>query len=303
VEAHHALWPTLSAMGQPTAAVVHMERGLALYDRDRHASQTFLYGGHDPGACCRYHLGITYWLLGRPDQALRAARDALRLAGELNHPLTVTIATWFGAWVQYQRGEREAVAAHVARLRTLIAEFGFATWSDLAIVLSPASSGERPTAEVVADVHRQLMALRSVPPWRKLFSLSVLAALCVDAGQPDKGREALAAIAEKDRSTFCSPEVHRIEGELLLQSPTRASDEAQRCFEKALRLSRERGEKSLELRAAMSLARLWERQGKRDDARRLLTEVYGWFTEGFATADLRTAKQMLEDLSEGPALN
>jgi tetratricopeptide (TPR) repeat protein len=88
LEAHHALWATLSAMGEPAAAVPHTQRGIALYDRDRDATQMFVYGGHDSGVCCRHTLGLNRWLLGYPDQALQAMRDALRLSDELQHPMT-----------------------------------------------------------------------------------------------------------------------------------------------------------------------------------------------------------------------
>jgi predicted ATPase len=107
VEAHHALWPALSSMGQATASVFHAERGLALYNRERHAAQAFLYGGHDPGVCCRYHLALGRWLLGYPDRSLDVLRDAAHLAEELRHPLTTMITLWFSTWVYYQRGRKQ----------------------------------------------------------------------------------------------------------------------------------------------------------------------------------------------------
>ena len=141
LEAHHALWPTLSAMGQPAAAAVHMEQGVALYDRAQHASQTFLYGGHDPGACCRSHLALTRWLLGQPDRALGPLQDALRLAEELQHPLTIVNSLGFAAWTHHQRGDREATAATSERLLALANEHGFSGWIDVAFILLPMSRG------------------------------------------------------------------------------------------------------------------------------------------------------------------
>ena len=124
VEAHHALWPTLLAMGQAAEAVPHMERGIALYQREHHAGQAFLYAGHDPGACCRYQLGAARWLLGYPDRAAAAVRDALRLAEDLKHPTTVTTTLWFVAWVQYQRGEHAMAADTTARQLALAEAHG-----------------------------------------------------------------------------------------------------------------------------------------------------------------------------------
>jgi predicted ATPase len=124
----------------------------------------------------------------------------------------------------------------------------------------------------------------------------VLAELYANAGLAGEGRRVLAAIDEEDRGAFYAPEVHRIEGELSLRRTAPAPDDAERCFRTAIDLARRRGEKSLELRAATSLARLWQRQGRRDDAGRLLAGTYGWFTEGFDTADLKEAKALLDEL-------
>ena len=117
LEAHHALWATLSAMGEPAATVPHTQRGIALYDRDRDATQMFVYGGHDSGVCCRHTLGLNRWLLGYPDQALLAMRDASRLSDELQHPMTSVITLWYTAWLHYQRGDWEGaeIAERLAR--------------------------------------------------------------------------------------------------------------------------------------------------------------------------------------------
>jgi predicted ATPase len=130
-----------------------------------------------------------------------------------------------------------------------------------------------------------------------VFCLCLLAEQYADAGYAEEGRQVLASITEEDRGAFYAPEVYRIEGELLLRRSEPATDEAERRFHTAIDLARRRAERSLELRAATSLARLWQQQGKRDNARRLLADVYGWFSEGFGTADLRAAKQALQELS------
>ncbi len=296
IEAHHALWPTLSAMGRPAEAFFHAERGFALYNRDRHATQAFLYGNHDPGVCCRYHLALTSWLLGYPDRALNASHDALRLADELKHPYTMANALWFGSVVQYLRGDRESAAATADRAVALTREHAIVAWVDVNLVLSHVRPGERPDAETVAELRRRLLSWTGGAPWRQVVCLCVLAQLYAEAGLIEEALDALAAIPEEHRDAFYAPEIQRIEGELLLQRSA-SLDDAERRFRRAIDLARGRAEKSLELRAATSLARLWQGQGKREDAQQLLAAVYGWFTEGFETADLRAARTLLAELS------
>jgi tetratricopeptide (TPR) repeat protein len=296
LEAHHSLWPTLVAMGRPLQALVHAEQGLALYDRERHAAQTFLYGGHDPGACCRYHLGMTHWLLGYPDRALLDLQDAWRLAEELKHPLTTVIALWFTAWVHCQRGERELAVANLDRLVSLGRPHAFSHWIDTADALANAMKRERRSVGAVAELHRQLSSGHPTA-WRMVACICALAELCVDSGYAEEGLQVVGSIPEVHRSAFAAPEILRIEGELLLKREQPALGEAKRRFHEAIELARGRGEKSLELRAATSLARLLDRQGRREEAHAALAGVYGWFTEGFDTADLKAAKALLQELS------
>jgi tetratricopeptide (TPR) repeat protein len=293
VEAHHAVWPTLIAMGEAAKAVPYMERGIALYQREHHAGQAFLYAGHDPGACCRYQLGAARWLLGYPDRGAAAARDALRLAEDLKHPMTVTTTLWFVSWVQYQRGEHELAAETAAQQLALAEAHGFGHWIDSAVVIPPAARKVPLGGEALDDLYRQLMAIRSAA-WRRVFCLSVLAEICMESGDFTRARKVIGSVRDEDRHAFCAPEIHRVEGEILLREGTVA--EAERRLHIAAELARQRTEKSLELRATLSLARLWRQQGKHAEARRRLDEVYGWFTEGFDTADLRAARALLEEL-------
>ena len=129
-----------------------------------------------------------------------------------------------------------------------------------------------------------------------MFCLCLLAGLYADTGRAEEGLRVLATIAEEDRGAFYAPEMHRVEGELLLRRSAPATNEAERCFRRAIELARERAEKSLELRAATSLARLLAARGRCADARNILAPIYGWFTEGFDTADLRAANALLAEL-------
>jgi class 3 adenylate cyclase/tetratricopeptide (TPR) repeat protein len=295
LEAHHSLWATTSAMGQPADSITHAELGIALYDRDRHASQTFLYGGHDPGTCCRWHLAMNRWLLGYPDQALAATRDAFRLAEQLGHPMSTAITLWTMAWVHYQRGEREAAAETAEQLQPLAESYGFKGWLQPGIIMPHTRPTVRLDAVALAETRQRLLDARSAA-WRHIFCMCVFAEVCIDVGHPEEGLRALETLEAADRNAFCGPEVFRIEGELLLRSAGVGSEGAEARFRTAIELAGRRAEKSLELRAATSLARLWRRQGKKKEAQRLLADVYGWFTEGQETRDLIAAKALLEEL-------
>jgi adenylate cyclase len=290
------MWATLSGSGRPTAAIEHSESGIALYDRKRHARQALLYGGHDAGACCRWHLAANCWLLGDYSRSMNALAEALRLSEELKHPLTTVIALWFAGWVHYQRGDRAATKAVVERALTLVAEYAIAGWSDTAILL-PWASGARPSRRELAELHDQLSRATSTS-WRRVFSRCVLVQLYLAAGYFDEGLAVLGeGISAADRAAFYGPEVHRLEGELRAKIAPSDPDNAEACFRRALDLAAGRGEKSLALRAATSFVQLWRSQGRHGEARMLLTPVYGSFSEGFDLPDLKHAKVLLDELA------
>jgi len=275
--------------------VPHAEQGILLYDRERHASHTYLYGGHDAGTCCRYHLALNRWLLGYPDQALTLIRDAQGLAEQLGHPMSSAITMWNMAWIHYQRGERDVAADIAERLGALANSHGFRAWLEQGIVMPHTRPPVRIDAVALSEIHQQLGRVRSAR-WRHISILCVFAELCLDSGHLEEGLRALDTIDAANRDAFYASEVYRIEGELLLGLEHASAQTAEERFRTALALARARTEKSLELRAAMSLARLWRKQGKSEDAIRLLSDTYGWFTEGFATRDLVTASALLNEL-------
>jgi predicted ATPase len=132
------------------------------------------------------------------------------------------------------------------------------------------------------------------------YHLALLAEASTQVGQTAAGLEALAealATVAQSAARWWEAELHRLRGELLLQSAVAQAGEAEACVQQALAVARRQQAKSLELRAAMSLARLWQRQGKRNKARELLAPIYGWFTEGFDTADLQEAAALLDEWS------
>jgi class 3 adenylate cyclase/tetratricopeptide (TPR) repeat protein len=299
LEAHHALWATLSAMGHAAGAMVHMERGIALYNRELHASQASLYGGHDPGACCRYHLAVNLWLLGYSDQSLRAVLDVLRLTEELKHPATRVIALWYVAWVYYQRGDQSAMRASLEQLLALAAEHGISALTGAAIFLLniDACCGK----QELAELHGRLQATWGSSNWHRVFCLCVLAERYKEGGHVEDGLAVLASISPQDRGAIYAPEILRLEGELRRCLPSPDTEQIEHCIHAALILARQRAEKSLELRAAMSLSCFWRDQGRRAEARELLKPIHDWFTEGVDLRDLKNARALLDELARAPA--
>jgi class 3 adenylate cyclase/predicted ATPase len=303
LEAHHCLWATLTGKGDPGTAQTHLQAGLALYDRELHQGLALLYGGHDPGVCCRCFLSWTRWELGHPDQARESVQDALRLAAERSQAVTSAIAHSFATFVHYHRGEREVAAGHVDAMVQITQEHGLAAWADQARVLQSVlrvARGESPVEAVVRAKRLSLPTTLRLATWRASISLGLLADAYHEAGHPERGLEALAEaweIAGGEPVGFYAPELHRLRGELRLARDAGAAPEAEACFRRALDLARGRQARSFELRAAMSLARLGARRARSAGARGLLAECYGTFNEGFDTADLREARALLDNLS------
>lgn len=303
LEAHHAGWGNLSILGELTSAWFHLEQGFAIYDQQKHKHHAFLYGGHDPGVCCGYHAAEVLWLLGYPDHALRRSTDSLALARELSHPSTMSFALSWAAWFHQYRGERRAVRARVEEGMTLATDQGFSSrrvqapflqgW--LLVEEGHEQAGITEMAKILAADRTREVSGRWIAQY---------AALLADAYRKS-GRtiEGLKVVTEEQSrvqisgARFYQAEVHRIKGELLLTQDTPDEHQAEACFQDALKIARRQSAKSLELRGAMSMSRLWQRQGKKAEAQNLLAEVYGWFTEGFDTADLKQAKLLLEELA------
>ncbi|TMA94135.1 MAG: zinc-ribbon domain-containing protein [Deltaproteobacteria bacterium] len=301
LQAHHELWANLSAVGELLAARTHLEEGFTLYDRHKHRDHAFLYGGHDPGACCGYHAAQVFWLLGYPDQALRRTRDALALARDLCHPATVVHTLFFAAWFHQYLGERQAVQDRIEEGMSLSTEQGFSRWLGEATFLRGWLLAEEGRQEIGIE---QMLKVVTDARGRKgtgRFDAHCAALLAESYGKTGQTSEGLnvvkdaIAITQQTQSRCYEAELQRIKGELLLRQSDQ--QQAETCFQHAIQVTRGQSARSLELRAAMSLSRLWQKQGKKDDARKLLAEIYGWFTEGFDTADLKQAKLLLEELA------
>ena len=264
--------------------------------------------GRTPG--CRAYAGVTLWYLGYPDQALQRSREALTLARELGHPVSLASALLFAAWVHHFRGEGPLIQERAEAAIALAAEQGltallahgtiFQGWA-LAQRSAVPGTGRGCREEGIAQIRQGLAAWRATGAQvLRLYGLALLAEASVQAGQREAGLALLAealVVANDTGERRWDAELHRLRGELLLTPSAAHAEEAESCFGQALDIARRQQAKSWELRAAMSLSRLWQRQGKRAEAHELLAPVYGWFTEGFDTADLQEAKALLEALA------
>jgi len=301
VAAHRALGTTLSFLGAPASAHTHLAQGIALYDPQHHHAATVLYG-EDAGVICHSIGGWTLWCLGYPDQGLARNDEAVTLAQQSANPFSLTYALSVAAWFHRLRREGRATQECAEAALSLATEYGFSYWRAMGSLLygwALAHWGQ--AGEGLEQMHQGLIAFRATgAELHGPYCLALLAEVYGIMGQPEAGLTMLAealALAETTGDRWYDPELHRLKGVLLLQQSADNHAEAQACFQQALDVARSQQAKSLELRVATSLGRLWQQQGKRAEARQLLTEVYGWFTEGFDTPDLREAKALLDELA------
>jgi len=285
---------------------------MALYDPQQHRTLVFLYGGEDPGVACGLLVAWTLWLLGYPDQARKRSYETLALAQYVAHPSTVTTALIGVSWVHQFRQDVQAAREQAEAVMALSTEQGFPEWLAWGtIVRGWALAKQGHVGEGIAQIHHGIAAHRATGAGlgRPHF-LASLAEAYGQAGQTEEGLNVLVeALAEVDKSGqyLYEAELYRLKGQLTLQkfqvsgstfqvSPN-PQTEAEAYFHQAIEIARQQRAKSLELRAVMSLARLWMQQDKKDHVRQMLAEIYGWFTEGFDTVDLQEAKALLDVLT------
>src|SRR5262249_30870740 len=282
------------------AARPHLEQGLRLYEPQRHRFHAAHYTEHDPGVCCHFMSAQSLWLLGYPDQAVASSQAALDLAQQIAHPFSLALALFYAAILHHYRREAPLTQARAEAMMTLAIEQDFPRQLERGrLIRGWALAARGHGEEGIAQIRQALATYPTGSTRDRLYYLALLAEACAEVGQTAEGLEALAeppAMLAKSGGHCCEAELYRLRGELLLQCSMAPQGEAEACFQQALDVARRQQAKSLELRAAMSLARLWQQQGKRQEAYALLAPIYGWFTEGFDTADLQEAKVLLEEL-------
>jgi predicted ATPase len=301
LEARHALGPSYLWGGEWAAALAHLEQGIALYDPQQHRSYATLYAGHDPGVCCLCHAAWCQWMLGYPDQALKTGRQAIELARQLSDPPGLARAHFLiGQFHQFRRDGAETLQ-HGEEVERLAAEQGLPSFSAGGSILRGWALAEQGRAEDgLAQILQGLAAWSTSKPTSLIQFLAMLAEVCGNVGKVEEGLAALAEAAQRGKdqgAPYYEPEIHRLKGELLLTRAPKSPTDAESCFRQAITSARRQKSRSLELRAVLSLSRLYCQQGKTDEAHQMLAEIYGWFTEGFDTVDLREAKALLQEAS------
>jgi predicted ATPase len=257
-----------------------------------------LYGGHDPGVCARSIGGFTNWLIGYPDQALASAADALALAERLGHPFTLG-TTLLQATVFHQLRREPGMALQRAHAAEIVAtEQRLGLHIDFRVLRGGALAAQGAGAEAVAII-REGLSERNRPGAKlyRPFCMALFGEALEGAGKHDSALAALSealALAQETGERWWEAEIHRLIGVSLLSQNCLTESEA--SFQRSIRIAQAQQAKSLELRAARDLARLWGEQGRYAEARDLLAPVHGWFTEGFDTADLKQAKALLDEL-------
>jgi predicted ATPase len=241
-------------------------------------------------------------MLGYPAQALREKEEAFTLARELAHPYSQAWALVFGAWFDHFRREERAIPELAEAILTLSREQGFAqlySWGTMWQGWSLVVQGQ--AEEGIANLHQCLAAF--LQQNLQLLRPSVLGLLAESYGRAGPAEDGLTILDEalclvqRTGERHGEADLYRLKGELLLALPAAHQAEADACFRQAIAIARSQGAKSWELRAVLSLSRLYHQQGKPEEARPMLAEIYGWFKEGFDTADLQEARALLEAIS------
>jgi predicted ATPase len=296
---HRLVGMALAHTGALAEALSHYDRAIAFYDPMEHRVLAAHFGQDQRVALLSYRSWLK-WLLGYPEAGLTDVEQALKDARESNQIGTLMYALFNTVFALSMCGRYEKALAQLDELASLATEQDAVLWKSVVRIGRGslfAQMGE--AADAVQMTPRGLSAWQATGstcflPWL----LSHLAKSYGELGQIDEAwhhvREAMTAVAAS-KETWFEPEAHRIAGEIAVKEWSVLKAEA--SFNHALSLARGQQAKSWELRAAMSMARLWRDQGKRDEASDLLAPVYGWFTEGFDTLDLKEAKVLLDELS------
>jgi predicted ATPase len=306
VAAHHVLGSTYWNLAELGPAREQFEQGIALYHRQNHQAYVRLCG-QDEGVACLALLAYLLWLLGYPDQALQRAHEALALAEELAHPFTHAMALNYVTLVHLFRREEQEFQRQAEAFIKLSTDQDFSVWLANATFVRGYGLVRQGKMEGIKQMQRGLSArLATGSEVHQSTMLVGLAEGYMKAGETEQGLRLLSealALVNKGDSRILEAEIYRLKGELLLiyeNAITNASStrfaEAEASFHQAIDVARRQQAKSFELRATINLCRLWQVQGKGAEAHALLAEIYGWFTEGFDSADLLEAKALLEAL-------
>lgn len=300
VVAHYAVGFTAFVMGQFSVARDHLREGIELYSSDDRDTAAVYRFGQDPGVACCCYLALVEWALGYPDKALAHACDGVALARRLEDPFSVAFAHGIASFLDQARGDRDACSEKASEQINVATERAFPYFTGIGQVMDGwAEAVSKPSRAVIQDFGNRIEHHRALGT--DLFApyfLTLLGDVTLRANQVTK---CIAALDEAERvlirtgERWWESETHRLRGAVLVAQGGDGA-EAQASFENALAVARRSDARSFELRAAVSLAQLWQQQEKWSEARQLLTPLYNWFTEGHASVDLVLARSVLDEL-------
>jgi tetratricopeptide (TPR) repeat protein len=301
MEALFMLGETMLYRGDFAGARERFATAVTGYDDRERTKYWAAHTSHNAGITCRSNLAVCLWHLGYPEQAITVNREMVRLARAIGHPFSLAYALHHTAWLyQYCRIGAEVQAAAEEEITIAVAQ-RFDLWQATGTFFRGSGmflQGKRDEAEPI--LRRAVDAFRTGGSELTLpCQLSVLGDACIQAGRYVEARKTLdeaLAIAEKTDERCQEAELHRLKGELLL-AESRDEAAAAECFHRAIETARRQRSRAWELRSTMSMARLWERQGRRAEARQALAAIYGSYTEGLTTPDLVDAKALLDTLA------
>ena len=292
---------SLMSTGDIAQGRAHLSRATAVYEPREHRPLAMRFG-HDNRVAALSYRSWALWFLGYPDAALADAENALKDAREIEQAATLMYALAHVSFPNIFCGNYVKANALAEEISVLAAQKAASQWQALGMMNRGcvlALTGKASDAAEILTSAIAAMRVTGATAWMPLF-LSYLALAYAKLDQFDDSWRCLGeatAIVDSTKEKWHEAEVHRIGGEIALKSPLPDTAKAEAYFNRALSVARQQQAKSWELRAAMSMARLWRDQGKRDEARELLAPVYGWFTEGFGTLDLKDAKALLDELT------
>ena len=298
---HFALEIAFVHKGEIVPALDHFEKALSLLDPEQHRDDA-LYFDQNPGVAMRCFAAWALWFRGLPDQALARMQEAINLATELREPPGVAYASYFAAILHQLRREPQLAQEHSEAAVAVSRTHGLSLGAYATVTQGWALIGQGLEADSIEQM-RQGLAVHQATGSEVIrpHFLALLVEALGRTGQTEAGlhllREALAMVNRSGEHCY-EAELYRLQGELLLKQSPHC---AEQCFHQAIKVARQQQAKSWELRAATSLARVYQQQGKSHQARTVLTEIYDWFTEGFDTADLREAKALLDQLPQATA--
>jgi class 3 adenylate cyclase/predicted ATPase len=297
---HRLMGSSLTLTGDIAEGCAHYDHAVALYDPAAHRSLAKPFG-QDVRVANLTSRSVALWVLGHPDRAQRDNNDAVQHARDIGHASSLMLALTYTSMILLVRGDYAAAQPPTDELTALAEEKGALIWKITAAFVRGcifALTTKRPDA--VRDITSSLAAFRSTGAKMVVpFVLVHLSRAYADTGQFHEASCAITEAMTTQEATgerWVEAEVNRVAGEIALNSPVSDAAKAEAYYERALAVARRQQAKSWELRAAMSMARLWRDQDKCDKARNLLAPVYNWFNEGFDTLDLKEAKALLDTL-------